>query len=268
GYTVTIDGNFGDKTEAAVKQFQLDNKLVADGIVGEKTWQVLLLKSNTYLPDTTSRFLCEQDLIRAADKLGIEVAAIKAVNKVESRGSGFLREFPVILFERHIFWKRLQAYNVDPVPLAAGNEDILGSKWDSQYYQGGIKEIGRLERAKAIHPQAAMESASWGAFQIMGYHWKKLAYTSIEEFVERMMRNEAEHLEAFCRYITLFKCVDSLRLSKGHTELTLDNFRIFANAFNGPGYEKNAYHIKMHKAYLKFRNEAPQALAEQEPIAA
>ncbi|MBU0655624.1 MAG: peptidoglycan-binding protein, partial [Gammaproteobacteria bacterium] len=47
GYTVTIDGNFGDKTEAAVKQFQLDNKLVADGIVGEKTWQVLLLKSNT-----------------------------------------------------------------------------------------------------------------------------------------------------------------------------------------------------------------------------
>lgn len=37
-----VDGIFGPLTEEAVKQFQRDNGLVADGIVGQKTWEKLL----------------------------------------------------------------------------------------------------------------------------------------------------------------------------------------------------------------------------------
>ena len=36
-----IDGNFGKETEMAVKQFQQDNRLTADGVVGPKTWKAL-----------------------------------------------------------------------------------------------------------------------------------------------------------------------------------------------------------------------------------
>ncbi len=262
GYNLRVDGNFGSQTEALVKQFQLSNNLIADGVIGEKTWQVLFLKANTHLTASASRFLCEQDMAKAADKLGIEVAAIKAVNSVESRGSGFLNDFPVILFERHIFWKRLQAYGIDPAPLAVGNENILGQYWDRHAYYGGAREIGRLEHAKVIHPQAALESASWGAFQIMGYHWKKLNYASVDEFVERMMKNEAEHLEAFCRFITVFGSVKALRLGNGQSALNLDNFRQFALGYNGSGYEQNHYHTKMMNAYLRYRAETvPQAAA-------
>ena len=38
---VTVDGNFGAKTEAAVRQFQRDHNLVPDGIVGPKSWALI-----------------------------------------------------------------------------------------------------------------------------------------------------------------------------------------------------------------------------------
>ena len=42
GYSVgDVDGIFGIKTLEAVKAFQAENGLVADGIVGSKTWKVL-----------------------------------------------------------------------------------------------------------------------------------------------------------------------------------------------------------------------------------
>ncbi len=36
-----VDGDFGTKTEKAVKEFQTDFSLVVDGIVGPKTWAAL-----------------------------------------------------------------------------------------------------------------------------------------------------------------------------------------------------------------------------------
>jgi hypothetical protein len=41
GYSISVDGDFGAKTEAAVKQFQTDHGLEADGIVGKQTWAAL-----------------------------------------------------------------------------------------------------------------------------------------------------------------------------------------------------------------------------------
>lgn len=37
-----VDGDFGSKTDAAVKAYQNKNSLTADGIVGQKTWDKLL----------------------------------------------------------------------------------------------------------------------------------------------------------------------------------------------------------------------------------
>ncbi len=36
-----VDGRMGKKTKSAVKEFQRRNSLIADGIVGDKTWKLL-----------------------------------------------------------------------------------------------------------------------------------------------------------------------------------------------------------------------------------
>ena len=44
GFNLTVDGNFGNKTEEAVKQFQKRLNLTVDGIVGSKTFEALQAK--------------------------------------------------------------------------------------------------------------------------------------------------------------------------------------------------------------------------------
>lgn len=55
GYlTGAADGNFGTGTQTAVKKFQEDNDLAADGIAGKMTLEALYAKSSvTPIPDTT-----------------------------------------------------------------------------------------------------------------------------------------------------------------------------------------------------------------------
>jgi peptidoglycan hydrolase-like protein with peptidoglycan-binding domain len=42
GYPLTVDGSFGPGTETAVKQFQTEHGLSADGIIGPETWGYLM----------------------------------------------------------------------------------------------------------------------------------------------------------------------------------------------------------------------------------
>lgn len=41
GYDIAVDGDFGDGTEAALRDFQANNDLDADGVAGPNTWAAL-----------------------------------------------------------------------------------------------------------------------------------------------------------------------------------------------------------------------------------
>jgi hypothetical protein len=251
GYNIKISDSFSLEVDAAVKDFQRKNSLVVDGIVGMKTWTVLLQKNSAPAPtNSTDKFLKESDLITFADQYGLELAAVKAVNEIESSGKGFLiNNKPKILFEGHIFWNELKKRGIDPnAYYNANHKDVLYPKWTKIYYQGGVKEYDRLNEASALgtdpkFKDAALSSASWGSFQIMGFHAKPLGYNDTADFVSKMEINEGEHLKAFGRFLEVNKIV---------THLKNKNWASFAKAYNGAGYKQNKYDEKLAKAYAKY----------------
>ena len=182
--------------------------------------------------------LNENDFIKAAMRLGVDVAAVKAVCEVESNGGGFLATGePKILFERHWMHRLLRKKGIKPPVGSPVAQMKTGG------YVGGLGEHKRLQEAVQLDRECALMSCSWGLFQIMGFHWEALDYKSIQEFVNAMYKDEASQLDAFLRFIEKDK--------RMHTALKTKDWVLFATAYNGPAFAKNNYAPKMAAAYKK-----------------
>ena len=182
-----------------------------------------------------------------AKTLEVEAAALKAVWKVETGGrGGFLpNKIPVILFEGHIFWQQLRVRGLNPQNYVKGNEDILFQRYDKTKYVGGVYEHDRLDRAIEINEDAALASASWGMFQIMGYRYKECGCNTVQEFVANMEESELSQLDLF---IELLKANSNM-----HNALKKLDWQTFAKLYNGPAYAQYRYDEKLAKAYLSYK---------------
>ncbi len=243
GAKLFADGDFGAETEKAVRAYQLKVGLVADGIAGPKTLAAIA-------GTDCRQLLRNATLVAAAERLGVELAVVYAVNEVESLGQGFLDNGkPKILFERHVMHARLSLVRNEGDDSAAliAHADHLATLHPHLVnrrpggYAGGSAEHQRLAQARMLDATSANESASWGAFQIMGYHWEQLGYASLDDFVSRMARDENEQFEAFVRFIEADPAL--------HKALKGKKWAQFAKAYNGPAYARNLYDVKLERAY-------------------
>lgn len=253
GANLAVDHVFGSATDAAVRAFQRANGLVVDGVVGERTEGALL----GVHPD--KRALTQDDVEYAAERLGCDVPAMQAVTSVESPRGGFLPDGRVvILFERHVFYRRLSEAGIDPEPCVAARPDICNPKPGG--YIGGAGEYGRLAAAKQINESIALESASWGRFQIMGEHWQALGYPSVQGFAEQMACSELTQLIAFVEFVRADNVIC--------TALRDHDWPAFAAAYNGPNYAINHYDARLAQAFIAHGGVDQPITPEAEQVAA
>ena len=173
--------------------------------------------------------------------LGVDASTLWAVLSVETRGFGFLpSRRPVILFERHVFHR-----------LTGGRFDVEHPDLSNPVpggYLGGAAEYGRLNGASTLDADAALQSASWGIGQLMGFNYEHVGYTSVQQMVAAMREDEDEQLWATATFIE--DCTTNEALQQ-------HDWQEFARSYNGPDFGRDGYDVKLAAAYARYRQWLP-----------
>jgi len=177
----------------------------------------------------------------AAQILGCEVAAIRAVIKVETGGAKAYDEEtgrPIILFEPHIF-SRITQRRFD-----ASHPQISYSSWGARpYVRSQADRWAQLAEAYALDQEAAVASASYGLFQILGMNHRICGYETAKAFVADYSQSEVRQLAAFLAFVRGKGIADELQ--------RLD-WEGFARVYNGPG-QVDKYGRLLREAYEELK---------------
>jgi hypothetical protein len=175
--------------------------------------------------------------MKVVDTLEVPAAEVWAILEVETSGSGYLPDGrPRILFERHIF-RRQTGGRFDAVAPDLSQPTAGG------YGRTGAPQYDRLERAAQLDRRAALNSASWGLGQIMGFNAQNAGFADVEAMVAAMIDSENAQLDGLAGFI----------ISQDlHLPLRARSWADFARGYNGPQYAMHQYDARLDAAYRKF----------------
>jgi hypothetical protein len=190
--------------------------------------------------------LTPADFQAAASALGpgVPVAIVRAFAEVESGGkSGFdAKGRPVIAYEGHWF-RKLTDRKFDaahpllsyPYVKKAGPEWQTNNKNPDAAWQ-------TLQSAMALDHGAAVQSCSWGMFQVMGFNFASCGYANVDAFVAAMSASERGQLDAFVGFCRSLKDMVKAMAAK--------DFKAMATKYNGEDY--GDYDTRIANAYKKY----------------
>jgi hypothetical protein len=188
--------------------------------------------------------ISDDDIENAAVELGVEPAAVHAVTTVEAGGGAFAADGrPIIRYELHVFNKRTHGKYAANYPQFAANyqngrrahtrADAQANEWSMMY--GAMLMRGQRETALA--------SASYGAFQIMGFNHKACGFATANDFAQNQCRSAANQLDAFLEFCKNNGAVSFLKAK---------DWAGFARRYNGPDYAVNHYDTNLAAAYRRY----------------
>jgi len=192
--------------------------------------------------------IAEWDYKKAAEDLDVEEEVLKAIAKQESHERSFyLDGQATILFERHIMRRCLikKGYSIDQVnKLQVDYPDIVNTQGGSY----NISSYTKLGIAKEIDYDCAVQSCSWGKFQVMGLYYSNL-YSSPSALEEAMNKCELQQFRYFLSYL---KNTNGIIMA-----LKNKNWESIARLYNGVNWKNQnpKYASNIEKYYNQFKGE-------------
>ena len=101
--------------------------------------------------------------------------------------------------------------------------------------------------AYRLDKQAALQSASWGKFQIMGANYKACGAELIEDFVRTMCSGELGQVQLLSGFIR--------KIVRLHEAVKKKDWAQIVFHYNGPNYKTYQYDSKMQQAYNELKKE-------------
>jgi hypothetical protein len=181
--------------------------------------------------------LGDDDFNAVLTALGVDAVTAFTILQVESGKCGFLPDRrPQILFERAVFHTRTHGEWDESHP------NISAPTWGG--YAGGAAEYARLAEAYELSPDDALQSASWGIAQILGFNFSPAGYDSAADFVADSCASEGSQLLAFVSFLQHTGIAVSLQL---HDWVSV------ARRYNGDG-DVTVYAAKLQASYAALQN--------------
>lgn len=183
-----------------------------------------------------------------AAELNVEVAAFKAVSSIESgsRHTAFISPgSPVVNLEVPMFVDMLESAGYDVDSLRVAVPDAFSRPDTDRYGDLLAAQRAMYRAASSIDDSIAKLSTYWGMYQIRGSNWALCGVGSVDEFVEMMSESEDMQHRLFATY---------LKNTGLDRYLRSKDWERFARAYNGAGYARNGYHVKLENAYAKYKS--------------
>ena len=192
--------------------------------------------------------LTDFSLPRQGHRMGVGEDHVHMFLDVETDGKGHDESGrSIILFERHIFYRELKANGTKAQLDEAVSRGLASPRAGG--YGKTSEQYGKLFKALKINETAALRSCSWGLGQVMGFNHLAAGFNTVHAMITAFKESEEAQLAGAVNFIMYHKLDKAMRACKPWQPETC---RAFAAGYNGSGYARNNYHVKLANALGKW----------------
>jgi N-acetylmuramidase/TIR domain len=241
-YRGPLHGGLDEATRQAINVFLYRQGTVQTGRVDEDLFRRLAVALEAWTKVAPSELVAQrlgpptaEEYRGIAERLGIDGPTLMAIKELEvGSRSGFYGDgHPVVVFERHLFSRftggRFDEGHPNVSARTPGGPGPSGEQW------------ARLSDAHALDADAAYRATSFGLFQILGMHHRRVGFETVAEFARFVSQSEANQVEVWARFVD----------QRIRAHLQRHDWAAFARAYVGGGSVAARYEQMLAAAYTR-----------------
>lgn len=180
-----------------------------------------------------NKSLTNAQIYDIATKNGYEYKALKSIIQVESGQHGFSDTTGRIIIQFEPSWFKRECKD--------WQKDTVHVTWESNKVGDQTQEWQAFNNAFAENANAAMESASIGMMQLMGFHYAEIGFKTVGAMWDDAKIGEANQILQAVKWIKTVPQLDNALKAK--------DWATVAYYYNGEDYKQFHYDTRLISAY-------------------